>query len=183
MMRCPILPVGPGVTETLPVRPDIVAAIRKALADWGYPVPGDAGYTPELARLLYQFQVDHPFAVGGDLAVSLGVRGPNGQPVSMAGCGTYVALGIPCEGVDCQASLWDPFLPGGYGAALGVCATIHYAAQQGLISLDCPAPSGPPEQPQPQPSPGEAVTGSPWLLIGGVALLALLAGSRGRGQR
>lgn len=176
-MRCPILPVGPGVSAALPVRSDIVAAIRQGLAAWGYSVPDTTTYTPELAQLLWQFQQDHPIETAGDLGVSLGVRGANGQPLGLAGCATYGALGIACEGVDCQASLWDPFLPGGWEAALAVCATVHLAAQQGLISLDCPELPAPPAQP-PAPPAGEVVTRSPWLLIGGVVLLALMAGRR-----
>ena len=176
-MRCPILPVGPGVTTTLPVDTFIVDTLRIGLQRRGYALPPGREYTPELAQLIYRFQQDHLAETGVDLGVSIGVRGPNGQPLGIASCATYQALGVPCEGVDCVASIWAPLLRGGQSEALTLCLTVHGLAQAGVFDLDCPTPPTPPPPPPPPP-PGEAVTRSPWLLIGGVALLALLSGRR-----
>lgn len=175
-MRCPILPVGPGVTTTLPVRADIVQKIREGLSARGYGVPSTNQYTPELAQQLYGFQRDHPLEVPGDLAVSLGVRGPNGGALGIAGCQTYAALGIPCDAVDCVASLWEPFV-GGYAQALALCGVIHAAADAGTVSLTCPTVAPPPS---PQPPGGQEVEdNSGTLILVGVAALLFLA-LRGR---
>lgn len=175
MARCPILPVGPGVTTTLPVRSDLVQQIRDALAAQGYGVPAQNVYTPELAQQLYGFQRDHPLQVGSDLAVSLGVRGPNGGALGIASCPTYAALGIPCEGVDCVASLWES-LVGGYERALALCAALHLLADQGTISLTCPripvpTPGGP-------PAPAPAGTSPMVWLVAGLAAIWLLGRRR-----
>lgn len=167
-MQCPMLPLENVTTVIL--EGNFVELLQQALKHRGfYHGPIDKRYGPETAAALRAFQDSRPVSTFEDQVYRL-------VNVRLAGCATYRALGLPCDSV-------YPML-GVTGDDLTVAAIVA-AITSGQLRPECGIrlPSLPPIPVLPGTLAGFIVGAFPYILAGGVGLLAGILLVRWAGRR
>ena len=132
-MECPILPVGRNIVTQVVAQGTFIRQLQEKLIQAGEDVgPGGANglYGPDTAEALLRYQRAH-FETLPDQVLAQFIPNAN-----YASCATYRRLGLCCNRVYFDTSIWTPIL--GEAGALAAGAAIALAVDQGLLSLDCP---------------------------------------------